>query len=230
MEEIPLREFVVCGPFLHGTLTRDGFDPLLTEWLDPSEPLSEGVEVAGRRCFRAGTDASGVLDFASIFGESFKPFWKLEHGLAYAYAEVEVESGPYVLLAGSEDGLAVYVNGRRALLQPVARRFAPDFYAVPLHLESGRARLLFKVSRFAGAWKLQAKLALVEAPFYVHTARAVKPDLVRGRREKVYVSLPVIALEDLASVTVRAGEGWSSGKVEVKRLRAGEEVPVALPV
>jgi len=148
MEEILLREFVVCGPFPPGTITKNGFDPLLAEWLDPSKPLSEGVDIAGRRCFRAGTDASGVLNFASIFGESFKPFWRLEHGMAYAYAEAE--GGSYVLLAGSEDGLAVYVNGRRTLLQPVARRFAPDFYAVPLHLGSGRARLLFKVSRLGG--------------------------------------------------------------------------------
>ena len=229
MEEVQLREFVVCGPFPHGSLARDGFDPLLVEWLDPSQLLSEGAEVAGRRCFRAAAGAGGVLDFAALFGEGFKPFWRLEHGLAYAYAEAEVEEGRYVLLAGSEDGLAVYVNGRCALLQPIARRFAPDFYAVPLRL-SGRARLLFKVSRLAGRWRLGARLVRVEAPFCVHAARVVKPDLVRGRRERVYVSLPLVALEDIASVTVRAGSGWRSSRVEVKRLRAGEEVPIALAV
>jgi hypothetical protein len=229
VEKVQLREFVVCGPFSHGSLARDGFDPLLVEWLDPSQPLSEGVEVTGRRCFRAAAGAGGVLDFAALFGEGFKPFWRLKHGLAYAYAEAEVEEGRYVLLAGSEDGLAVYVNGRCALLQPIAQRFAPDFYAVPLRL-SGRARLLFKVSRLAGGWRLGARLVRVEAPFYAHAARVVKPDLVRGRGERVYVSLPLVALEDIASATVRAGGGWRSSWVEVKRLRTGEEVPIALAV
>ncbi len=184
MEERPIGEYVVCGPFPHGSLLEEGFDPLFVDWIGEPARLEEGLEVAGRRCVRVRAGERGLVDFERVFGEGFKPFWRLEHGLAYAYAELDVEGGSYVLLAGSEDGLAVYANGRRVLMQPVARRFREDFYAVPLRLAEGRLQLLFKVSRLAGRWLLGARLVRAEGPFFIHGARIVKPDLVRGRARR----------------------------------------------
>lgn len=228
MEEVLLRDYVVCGPFPHGALLGGGSDPLFVEWLRGDEALRDGGEAGGRKCVRVAADERGLLDFTKVFGEDFKPFWRLDHGLAYAYSEVEVEGGTYVLLTGSEDGMVIYVDGIRVFTQPVARRFVEDFYAIPLHLEGGSTRFLFKVSRYAGNWLLRARLVRTDAPFIIHTAKVIKPNLVRGRRERVYLSIPILALRDLNEVVVSCCEGWFGSRT-VRGLREGEEVPVALP-
>jgi len=80
-------------------------------------------------------------------------FGPQENCLAYGYAEVQsVHARESELLIGSDDGVAVWINGKLVHENDLRRpyRFGDDTIAV--HLDSGLNRILVKVSQHAGGW------------------------------------------------------------------------------
>jgi hypothetical protein len=81
---------------------------------------------------------------------------------AVVYAMTYVESPDAretVLRVGSDDGVKVWLNGKLVHRNAVHRSVAPDQDAVPLRLQRGRNRLLFKVRNDDGGYALMARLA-----------------------------------------------------------------------
>ena len=235
--DILINRYIVCGPFPRATYIQDGYESFFIDYArdrggEASLKISSGDEISGRKCVEVNTDPSGVLDLVKIFGEEFREFWRLSNGVAYAYAEVEAEEGDYVLLIGSEDYVAVYVNGEKVFESLVARRFSEDFYAVPIKLVSGVNRFLFKIGRLAGRWLLRTRLIKYSKPVYVHVKRILVPNITRGFKGSFYVSIPVLSIKRINTLRIECEESklWNRCVSEIRDLLPGEIVPIPLRV
>src|SRR5260370_3115227 len=75
----------------------------------------------------------------------------------YLYNEIEVkEAVTLPLKLGSDDGPAVFLNGKRILADTAVRGVAPDQAEVELALVPGKNRLLLKVTNVAGEFAVYA--------------------------------------------------------------------------
>jgi len=93
------------------------------------------------------------LDFASVFGEDS------DQKTAYAYAEWSVATPLTVLaLFGSDDGAAIWLNGRRVHRVAASRALEPNSDRFEVSLEVGTNRLLVKVDNQSGAWGFALRL------------------------------------------------------------------------
>ncbi|MGC9010196.1 MAG: prolyl oligopeptidase family serine peptidase [Sulfolobales archaeon] len=236
-EEIVLKKYIVCGPFPYASLISDGYESFFIDYLseiggEERAVLRPGMRIRDASCFEVSADESGVVDFVKIFGEEFRDFWRLNYGVAYAYTEIEADEGNYILLIGSEDYVSVFTDEGNIFTSYVARSFRPDFYAVSLRLKRGVNRILFKSGRLAGRWLLSAKLIRYDKPLYIHRARILKPDVVRGSKANFYLSVPVLALSSIKRVVIECVEDeiWRKCFSEIRDLVAGAEYPVPIHV
>lgn len=83
-----------------------------------------------------------------------------ENAAAYAHVYVHApEEQDAAVLVGSDDGVAVWVNGARVLFRDVTRACRQDEDRAPTRLRKGWNRLLFKISQGSGPWELCARIA-----------------------------------------------------------------------
>jgi WD40 repeat protein len=178
--ELPavLSEFWVAGPYPEDL--KASFPP--EAQLDPSRPIpapaapNPDLPVLPRWRSEV-TDASGYLDLAACFDGT-------EHisayALAYVYSKTEQE---VVLLAGSDDGMRLWLNGQpKPYENPALRVAAPDQDRIPAKLRRGWNTVLVKVVNDIGGHGLFLRLSadpreLAEArvPLKVYgTARATR--------------------------------------------------------
>lgn len=105
----------------------------------------------------AVADRRGCVDLGRCFGE-------LERVNAYARCEItSAEACPAVLVCGSDDGLALWLNGVEVHRDEQARPFRPEDDEVPVRLRPGVNRLLVKCSNLSGGWGFGIRLRLLEA-------------------------------------------------------------------
>lgn len=107
------------------------------------------------RAVRAGDDPSREyqVDLHEAFGEA------LDDAVAYAMAELEVpamSAGPAVLALGSDDGVAVWLNGVEVHRNDVQRGYGSKQDRVPVQLKPGVNRLLLKITQAKGGWSFGA--------------------------------------------------------------------------
>lgn len=150
-----LSDWLVAGPFPNDG-TGLGKDFIGEAVAVPAENQAAGDKAAaadGKQAAWRHVTGADELDFTALFDRKEN---------AVAYAHVYVHSGTdqdAALWAGSDDGLAVWVNGRRVWNNPVARGVTPDEDRVPIHLKAGWNRLLLKVDQGGRGWGLQARLS-----------------------------------------------------------------------
>jgi len=234
--ETVLRRYVICGPFKHSTLVRDGVESFFQDHLvgiggEASAKLYKGLEVGGAVCSEVDADQGGAVDLAKLYGEEFRDFWRLNYGVAYAYTEVEGLSGDYVLLLGAEDYVSVFHNGRRVYTRFVARRYSEGFDVVPLRL-AGKDSLLFKVGRLAGRWVFSAVLRAADAPFYLNERRVIAPTPLRGSIRRFWISIHITAVRDMESLSVECLEDdmWEGCGAGIENVIAGERLHIPLAI
>ncbi len=145
MQGRPLAQtWYVIGPFAfvgdHGLdavfAPEQGVDLSATIRLDGSEWRWQKHDVHG----------SEAIDLVRLFGRQ-------EHVVAYAHAEfVANRSGEIILRAGSDDGIAVWINGREVHRHHVHRRLSPgdDTFVAPVR--RGKNTILVKVENGSGGW------------------------------------------------------------------------------
>ena len=93
-----------------------------------------------------------VVDLAKLLGEN-------PSSVAYAYCEIESpEARSTALLVGSNDGVKIYLNGRRVHLHRQGRGLTIDEDHVPVQLQAGVNRLLLKVDQLGGSWGFAVRL------------------------------------------------------------------------
>ncbi len=100
-----------------------------------------------RRNIRAGEDLTSefFVDFDDVFGERVND--AVVYGFTYLDAATETDA---VLALGSDDGVAVWLNGKEVHRNDVGRAYASRSDLVPVHLKEGRNTLLLKISQGGG--------------------------------------------------------------------------------
>jgi len=139
----------IPDPARAGALPQDAM-ALASAWPPP----------AGREWRRVPPDrcAENLLDLNEILG--YTP-----SGLAYAAATVRVDRPVNAeIIAGSDDGLMLWLNGRLVVNANQPRRFQAGSERVRVALQPGANRLLCRVSQGGGEWKLQVNLSDLSRP------------------------------------------------------------------
>lgn len=91
-------------------------------------------------------ELNGVVPLAKTLGPG-------DEQAAYAYAEITVDATQQIrLLIGSDDGLVLWLNGKRILATLDERRLTVDQDRVDVDLVAGVNRLLIKSINLAGDW------------------------------------------------------------------------------
>jgi len=152
-----LTGWLVCGPF---TLPDKMLPPGKASRLDVDFLSGVGGEASIRP--RAGDQVktpngrtvawrfveaeNDVVDLGKLLGEN-------PSSVAYAYCEISSpEPRQTALLLGSNDGVKVYLNGRRVYTHPQGRGLSIDEDTIPIQLQAGVNRILLKVDQLGGSW------------------------------------------------------------------------------
>ncbi len=155
-----IKEWLVCGPF-----PVNGRQNLYTDFLKEHGGEEGIAPVAGMKHASTSVPAGkvtwklthgsddGRLDFAA----NLKPN---QSNIAYAAVIIRCEhKSPAILKLGSNDMLAVWLNGKRIYVYPDPRASGPDADKVAVNLKKGDNLLLAKVQNVGGAWWLYARFA-----------------------------------------------------------------------
>jgi len=94
----------------------------------------------------------GILDLLGLFDPN-------QNTIAYARAELNLEEGgDALLLVGSDDGIACWLNGEQVHANEIDRGLAIDADQVPITLVPGENVLLLKITQGGGGWGFCARL------------------------------------------------------------------------
>ncbi len=242
----PITDWLMCGPFpFERQLPQFFFDHLTEQGgerrIRPREGMEHTVKGLGKVVWQRHPATDGFLDFVALLakpiGEERPRYWQLRYGLAYAYTEIQTEKPQRaLLLIGSEDWCAFWLNGESVHESFVYRHLVPDKDAVLVNLRKGVNRLLVKVARIAGGWGLSVKIVLpVTRKLFVKTERygscppdgnAFLPEIREGETMPVFGYITVVNASAEALPFVRArvrDNGWFAETTEqIGALATGE--------
>jgi len=242
----PITDWLVCGPFPFERELPQFFADHLTEHggeakIQPKEGMAHNVKGLGKVTWQRHRAPEGILDFVTLMakqvGEERPKFWQLRYGLAYAYTEIQSDRPQRaLLLLGSEDWLAVWLNGELVHESFVYRHLVPNKDAVLVNLRKGKNRLLVKVARIAGGWGVSAKIVVpIKRKLFVKTERYDRcppdgnmfvPEIREGENIPVWGYLTVVNMSEqtLPSVTIRVRENdwFAETSEQIGELTSGE--------
>ncbi len=93
-----------------------------------------------------------LIDWQTIYGN-------LNFAVAYAYAEIDAEdTQPAHIYLGSDDAAKVWLNGQLVHERWGGRATYPDSDKVPVELQAGKNRLLFKIQNEIGDWSFICRI------------------------------------------------------------------------
>ncbi len=127
--------------------------------LDPQKPIvtRTGEKMTWREMTPQVQNADAFEDFSLDF---FKLFPQMhENAVAYALTILQSDRNTAALLAlGSDDAVAVWVNGKLVHKNPTLRAYREMEYKVPIRFKKGRNLILAKVTQAGGGWAFGAHL------------------------------------------------------------------------
>jgi len=139
--------------------------------LPPEENLNlegtfQGAEGRAMKWQQGEADEDGRLDLNAILGAEV-PRMAVAYALTYVYSP---EDRGATLLLGSDDQVAVWIDGQEIHRHNVARGAIPDQDVVPFHLKAGWNEILCKIGQNGGGWALYLRISdpsvsLKYAPF-----------------------------------------------------------------
>jgi hypothetical protein len=148
-----LTTWYVCGPIPRAAGDKLGEHPFGNG--GPALPSGDGAAAGdGLPAWKrvASEDLDGALDLDTLLDPH-------DNVCAYALCEIpSSEEREALLKLGSDDGVAVWLNGERVHLNDVARGMSVDQDEVPLQLKAGANKLLVQVGQGGGDWGLCARL------------------------------------------------------------------------
>jgi HEAT repeat protein len=140
----------VIGPFTEGDEAKGTAHPFAEQPLD----LKKEYQIGGRalKWKPVSTPSDGHVDFLPLFQPN-------ENVSAYAYAQVTVDKDQDVYLkVGSDDGVAIWVNGQKVHEKIVPRGLKVDEDRVDAHLKAGPNTLLCHVQNGGGGFDLCVRI------------------------------------------------------------------------
>ncbi len=215
-----IKEWLICGPFpapgarslYHDFLTEKGGESRINP-LPGMQVISSAVPL-GKVSWKITTAQSdGKLDFRKYLHPNQKNI---------AYAGVTVRCGqrtPALLKLGSNDMIAVWLNGERIYVFPDPRASGPDADQVAVTLKKGDNFLLAKVQNVGGGWWLYARfdqLFALDKNIYT-TAPSVSPVPKRIKDHEI---------ADLFSVMLYNTSEQMAGPVQMSAGKEGKVMAV----
>ncbi|HEV7404439.1 MAG TPA: PVC-type heme-binding CxxCH protein [Chthoniobacteraceae bacterium] len=98
---------------------------------------------------------------------------------AYAYAEINATAAADArLFCGSDDQIAVWLNGKKVHDFGASRGFDPDSDQVAIHLEQGVNRLFVKIGNQSGTWLFSAHIPGLDGTTFT-PATGLPPDVLQ---------------------------------------------------
>jgi alpha-galactosidase len=139
----------VLGPFkgaMAGAISLDAPTALEGTGFDAGKvDLERAVSPQGWKRVRAN-QKNGFVDLGRALASE-------EFCVGYGYAEIEsAVARDTVLRCGSDDGIRIWLNGRRVHDHEIGRGYKPCTDEVAIHLIAGVNRLLVKVDNYHGGW------------------------------------------------------------------------------
>lgn len=169
---IPLQTVVL--PSINAWWVLGPFDAPFNEALDRVFPPEEKIDLRGRykgkgdlsiewkqvmRRIRPGDDLTDefFMNFTDVFGG------RVYEAVVYAYTLLDSpEEMDATLAIGSDDGVAVWLNGEKVHHRSVGRPYASKQDRVPVRLKKGENALLIKVNQGGGDWGLGVHVETID--------------------------------------------------------------------
>ncbi|MDB5302665.1 MAG: putative rane-bound dehydrogenase, partial [Phycisphaerales bacterium] len=139
----PITRWHIIGPFPEGTP-----DPVDAQKLASTARLPQGIKAAGGKELQWKQPRTTREGFVDLYAE-FDPH---EHVYAYAVAEVESAERDVELVMGSDDGLALWVNGQEVYKDLNNHGWTPDEFHAKAHLKAGKNIFVAKITQDGGPW------------------------------------------------------------------------------
>ncbi len=156
-----LDQWHLCGPFPAPSAEDFGSHPFGEAAGDAGQQLPEvGSTDAGATSqtwkLERSDDIDGAIDLATLFDPH-------DNVCAYACADIEwPEEGEVLLRLGSDDGIAVWLNGEPVHENDVQRGLGVDQDEVRVRLLAGGNRILLKITQGGGGWEFCARLCRLD--------------------------------------------------------------------
>ena len=148
-----IKDWLVIGPFFPDDLDRDFFVNARTE---SSVTPNNGDTVI--------TSQGDTLEWKKVHSSQpiidlFKVIGKYQHATAYAFCTINstVDITKQILL-GSDDGVAVWINGKQVHHNPAARSLFLDQDKFAVDLKKGDNRCLVKITQGIGNWGFSIRI------------------------------------------------------------------------
>jgi alpha-mannosidase len=179
------RDWLVLGSFV-GDTPRNMWKPFIRE--ATTRPSENALEAKLR--WRRMSSPDAVIDFLRD-----APFLsRHSECCAYCHVYVHVPTARQVsLLLGSDDGIAVWVNGQRVFLYEAKRACVLDQNVVPVELLAGYNSILVKVTQYGGAWAFAFRM-LSTSGMPLTDARLALDGPPKGKKAAASPSAPPLAL------------------------------------
>lgn len=153
-----IREWLLLGPFQPDNLNEDFLLPESGEAnINPNEgdkiAISDGASLSWKR-YKSETD---IIDLLDAVGNH-------ENVVSYAFCILKSDiSGEALFYAGSDDGIAVWINGEMTHRHTAGRALFPDKDIFRANLKAGDNRCLVKISQGTEAWGFSLKVDMSPA-------------------------------------------------------------------
>lgn len=148
-----IREWLILGPLFPNQLGTDFLASVGGEaGIEPRE--GEDFTTADKRkmVWKRYKSGDNVINLLGAVGN-------YQNAVVYAFCNIQSESTGLVrLYLGSDDGIAVWINGRQVHFHNVVRPLIPDKDALQVNLKAGKNCCLIKVSQSAGGWGFSERI------------------------------------------------------------------------
>jgi serine phosphatase RsbU (regulator of sigma subunit) len=142
-----ITEWLVLGPFFPNDLEKDYLVFAGGEAnIDPKEGDTVVTAMGDTLTWKHHQINGRVVDLLNVVGS-------YQYATAYAFCTLKSDfEGKNQILLGSDDGVAVWINGKRTHYKPAARPLLLDHDVFEADLKEGTNRCLVKVSQGIGNW------------------------------------------------------------------------------
>jgi serine phosphatase RsbU (regulator of sigma subunit) len=157
-----IKEWLVLGPFFPDNLEKDFLVDVGGEVIiEPKEGDAVTTAQGDTLTWKRHQTNRSIVDLLNVVGN-------YHNATVYAYCTLKSNvEGKGQILLGSDDGVAVWINGKRAHYNPAARPLFLDHDVFEVELKEGTNRCLVKVSQGIGTWSFAMRAFPHNQPVFI---------------------------------------------------------------
>ena len=152
-EETRSASLAAMGVSMHGAGPWYLIGPFDNKGLETPYPPEKQIDLDARYPGKGQEAVWQKMDFADGKINDLRHFKQSDHCICYLYRRIDMATARNIDVSlGSDNGLIVWLNGKKLLTDDATRPAAPDEDHLVLPLKAGRNDLLLKVSNVTGDW------------------------------------------------------------------------------